>query len=156
MLAPTVPPPSPVESRCPAPTSGRPRLRRRAAAAVEFAIVAPVLMLVILGTIEFGRMMMVLELLNNAARNGARLAVLSSSDTAKVKQAVDDTLTNTTVSGATTTVQVNGAAADVNTASTGDAITVTVSVPASQVSWLPASLFLGNKTLTSTAVMRRE
>lgn len=138
------------------PTPPSRRRVRRAAAAVEFAIVAPLLFVIILGTIEFGRMMMVLELLNNAARNGARLGVVSGNDTAAVQQAVTDTLTSTSVSGATSTVQVNGTSADVNTAATGDTITVTVSVPASSVSWLPSALFLGGKTLTSTASMRHE
>jgi Flp pilus assembly protein TadG len=123
---------------------------------VEFAILAPLLVTLLLGMIEFGRAMMVMELMNNAARNGCRTAVINGSDTAAVTQAVNYTLNSTTVSGATVTVLVNGTQADVNTAITGDAITVTVSVPIANVSWLPTSLFLSGANLTGTAVMRRE
>ena len=46
---------------------------RKAAAAVEFAVVSPLLFTAVLGIIEFGRAMMVLELLNNAARAGVQI-----------------------------------------------------------------------------------
>lgn len=44
------------------------------AAMVEFAIVAPLLFTLILGTIDFGRALFVFNNLTNAAREGARLA----------------------------------------------------------------------------------
>ena len=141
-------------SRTPTPCS--PGARRPAAAVVEFAFVAPLLILLLLGMIEFGRAMMALELLNNAARNGCRLAVVNGSTNDQVTQAVTSTLNNTSVSGATPTILVNGSQADVSSASTGDTITVTVSVPADTISWLPTSFFLSGKNLTGTAVMRRE
>jgi Flp pilus assembly protein TadG len=132
--------------------------RRRGAAVVEFAIVAPVLIMLLLGMIEFGRVMMAMELLNNAARNGARAAVLSGSTTSSVQDAVTQTLTGTSVTGASTPViKVNGSSStDLSAALAGDQISVTVSVTTSNVSWLPNALFLGNKTLTTTVVMRHE
>jgi Flp pilus assembly protein TadG len=107
--------------------------------------------------IEFGRVMMALEMLNNAARNGARMAVISGSTTASAKQAISDTLANTTITGASTSIAVNGdTSVDVSNASPGDTITVTITVPASNVSWLPVAVFTGNKTLGNTVVMRHE
>ncbi len=44
---------------------------------VEFAIVAPIFFLLIFGMIEFGRVVMVQQLLTNASREGARLGVLN-------------------------------------------------------------------------------
>jgi Flp pilus assembly protein TadG len=130
--------------------------RRSAAATVEFAVVAPVLFAVVLGVIEFGRAMMVMELLNNAARTGARAGVLAGSSDSDVQTAVDGVMTGTGVSGYHYTVKVNGNTANANTATTGDSISVTVYVSADSVSWLPVSKFLGGSNLTSTAVMRRE
>src|SRR5438309_10828179 len=48
--------------------------RRRAVAAVEFAVLLPFLLLLLIGIWELGRMIQVQMMLNNAARDGARLA----------------------------------------------------------------------------------
>ena len=51
------------------------RRKRRGAAVVEFAIVAPLFFLLIFGMIEYGRMVMVQQVITNASREGARRAV---------------------------------------------------------------------------------
>jgi hypothetical protein len=38
----------------------------------------------------------------------------------------------------------------------GEPVTVTVSVPFDQVSWLPSPMFLGGTDMSATTVMRRE
>ena len=48
----------------------------RGAELIEFALVLPLLLLVVLGIAEFGFVFMRFEAVNNAAREGARLAVL--------------------------------------------------------------------------------
>jgi len=126
------------------------RRNRRGAAAVEFAVVSPVLFLLIFGMIEFGRMVMVQQIITNAAREGARKAVVDDSTTN-----VSDTVTKYLlgqISGATTTPTT------IASSGTGDygKFQVTVSVPYSSVSWLPHNFWLGSKTLTATSVMRRE
>ena len=58
------------------------RLRRHrfrnenGAAAVEFALIASILFLFVFGIIEFGRLFSELEVLNSAAREGARVAAV--------------------------------------------------------------------------------
>ncbi len=52
--------------------------RRRAAAIVEFAVVMPVLLLILFGIIEFGQLFRIRQTCLHAAREGARLAVLQS------------------------------------------------------------------------------
>jgi len=47
------------------------RHRRRGAAAVEMALVLPIFFTVVLGIIEFGRAMMVSQLMATSAREGA-------------------------------------------------------------------------------------
>ena len=56
------------------------RHRTRGQALVEFTLVAPMLFLLILGTIEAGRFIFFLEVLNNAAREGARYAVVHGAE----------------------------------------------------------------------------
>ena len=46
---------------------------------VEFALVAPILFVLVLGTIELGRFVFFYELLNNATREGARYAIVHGS-----------------------------------------------------------------------------
>lgn len=128
------------------------RKNRRGAAAVEFALVAPVFFLLVFGMIEYGRMVMVQQLLTNAAREGARRGVLDGSTTSEVTTAVTSYLSGASVSGATVTVTPNPP----SSATFGQPVTVQVSVPFNSVSWLPSPLFLGGRTLTSTATMRRE
>src|SRR4051794_14436160 len=54
------------------------RRRRRGAAAAEFALVSVVFFAVLFGIIEFGELVMVNNLLDGAAREGARLAVVNT------------------------------------------------------------------------------
>jgi Flp pilus assembly protein TadG len=128
------------------------RRNRRGAAAVEFAVVSPVLFLLIFGMIEYGRMVMVQQVITNAAREGARKGVLDGSTNSDVTTVVGNYLTSANISGATTTVTPTNP----SNATYGGTVTVSVSVPYSKVSWLPHSFWLGSKTLTATSVMRRE
>ena len=130
------------------------RRKRRGAAVVEFAIVAPVFFLLVFGMIEYGRMVMVQQILTNASREGARAAVLDGATSSGVEEKVLNYLTSCSI---------NGADVDINppnpaSAGYGTGITVTVTVPFSQVSWLPTPMFPGNQnmTLTANSVMRRE
>ena len=125
---------------------------RLGAATVEFAVVVPVFFLLVFGMIEFGRMVMVQQVITNASREGARQAVLDGATTTEVRNAVTSYLTSGSISGATITVSPNPP----SNAAFGDPVSVTVSVPFNQVSWLPSPMFLGGKTLTASTVMRRE
>ncbi len=49
--------------------------KRSGVAAVEMAFVFPLFMLMVLGIVEFGRYMMVGQLVTNSAREGARMAI---------------------------------------------------------------------------------
>ena len=71
-------------------SGSRKRSTRRGVAAVEFALVAPLFFTLILGIIEFGRMMMVQEILVNAAREGARAAILPGETDAQVTTTVSN------------------------------------------------------------------
>jgi Flp pilus assembly protein TadG len=50
--------------------------RRRGAAAVEAALVLPVVCMFLFGVLEYGRYVMTMQMLTNAAREGARYAMI--------------------------------------------------------------------------------
>jgi len=128
------------------------RSKHKGAAVVEFAVVAPVFFLMVFGMIEFGRMVMVEQILTNASREGARVAVLDGTSHTDVVTKVTTYLQNSAINGTTVTVTPYNP----NDAAYGEPVTVTVSVPFTQVSWIPTPMFLGGNTLTATSVMRRE
>ena len=131
------------------------RRNRRGAAVVEFAVVVPIFLMMVFGMIEFGRAIMVQQVLTNASREGARLAVLDSpTPTAgQVTTTVTTYLQKAGISGATVTINPT----EPTTAAYGVPITVTVQVPYSSVSWLPSPWFItGNTQLKAKTVMRRE
>lgn len=127
-------------------------LFRPGAAVVEFAIVAPIFFLFVLGIIEFGRMVMVQQVLTNASREGARVAVVDGATTEEVVARARAILNPAGIRTAQIVIDPNPP----GVARAGAPVTVTVRVPFREVSWLPMPLFLGNITLQATTVMRRE
>ena len=59
--------------------------KRRGAAVVEFAVVSPVLILLIFEILEFGRLVMVQQVLTNASREGARRAILEQTTSSEIE-----------------------------------------------------------------------
>jgi len=106
----------------------------------------------VFGMIEFGRMIMVQQVITNASREGARIAVLDGSTTAAVQSAVQTYLQGATIQNAEVTVSPDPP----SSAGYGEPVTVTVSITFDQVSWLPSPMFLSGRSLTATSVMRRE
>lgn len=72
------------------------RLRRadEGQSLAEFAILLPILLGVVIGIFEFGRAWNIDQVLTNAAREGARLAVIPTSSEDDVVEAVEEALTN--------------------------------------------------------------
>lgn len=120
---------------------------------VEFAIVAPIFVLFVFGMIEYGRMVMVQQVLTNATREGARIAVLEGATEDEVVDAVVDYCTSSRVPVTPSDVSVNP---DPAGASLGQPITVSIGIPFTSVSWLPSPMYLGATQLNATSVMRKE
>ncbi len=127
------------------------RIRRRGIAAAEFAIVAPVFFLMVIGSIELGRALMVQQVLINASRVGARMASTTGATTSAVQTAVQDYTTGVAVPGVSVSVSPSP-----SSAAAGTVITVTASVPFNNVSWMGSPWYLGGKTLTANSQMRKE
>jgi Flp pilus assembly protein TadG len=130
---------------------GRDLQSRCGVATVEFAIIAPLFFLLVLGSIELGRALMVQQILTNASRAGARDAVTLAGTQDSAIAAATDFAAGASVGGIAVTVSPNPA-----TASSGQMVSVTVTVPYENVTWVPAPWFMGGKTLTATSVMRKE
>jgi len=118
---------------------------------VEFALVAPLMILFTMGLIDIGRMTMVKQLLVNASREGARQATLTEATSASVQAGVLQTLSNSGVTGSVTI-----SPSSLTGASAGTTVTVTVSADANSVSWMGSSMFMFGKYITAATSMRRE
>lgn len=66
--------------------------RRRGAAIVEFAVVLPLLLMLLFGIIDFGWIFMVRQTLTNAAREGCRVAVLKTATADQVRARVQSVM----------------------------------------------------------------
>ena len=128
------------------------RSGRSGAALVEMAVVFPLLLTMILGMIEMARLGMVSQLLTTAAREGCRVAVIQGKTQADVQARVNAVLAGSGISVGTVTPTPSNWA----TASTGTAVTVSLSVPYSRVTWIPLPRFLKTATIRASATMNAE
>lgn len=123
----------------------------RGAAAVELAVIAPVLFTILFGIIEFGWMFAVKNSMVNAAREGARLGALQGSDYDDIVERVDSALAPLGLDAEVTYNIVEATVED-------PFVRVTLRVPQSEVSLIGnffAHLFAGRQ-IEATASMRKE
>jgi Flp pilus assembly protein TadG len=126
--------------------------RPRGASAVEMAIVAPVFVMLLLGQIESSRLGMVSQLLTTASREGCRVAVIYGSTQTDVQTRINSVLSGSGISVGTVTPSPS----TWQNAAKGTAVTVSLSVPYSQVSWLGTPFFLKNVTISASATLSSE
>jgi Flp pilus assembly protein TadG len=136
------------------------KCRRPGAATVELALVAPLFLLMLAGIIEFGQAFRLEHALSNAARRGARAAIVDGATTSQVTEKVKThcaSLLGVSKDHLKVTVSLKGqVGADVSTAAAGDEITVTVSIPYSKVGvGFYTNLFSG-KSLSSSCTLESE
>ena len=132
------------------------RLNERGAVAAEFALLLPVILLILLGTIEFGMIMYSRELITNASREGARAGIIqvSPKPTAGAITTIATTyLTGTGIKPADVTITVTGAGG-VNPATL--TVTATYRYPW-LIPYIPTVLGLPKPLpLTGQTIMRHE
>jgi len=73
----------------------------RGAAAVEFALILPILLLLIGGIVDFGRAFFTQVVITNAAREGARAAVVGADAVARASAAADGVTPTPTITAGT-------------------------------------------------------
>jgi Flp pilus assembly protein TadG len=129
---------------------------RSGVAAVEFAVIMPVMAFLIIGLWEVGRMVEVQQYLINGAREGARQASTGVKTTAEVKQTVvtylqQKGLTFVAASNVTVTSVTNTGITDPSLATQMDQFRVSVSVPFDSVKWVALTRLTGLTNLTASA-----
>ncbi len=104
------------------------------------------------GMIEISRMVMVKQLLINASREGARLAVLPSATDQQVISQIQSDLASGMIGNAV----ISFSPSSLSTAPAGTPITVLIQVNANSVSWLPKPMFVTSQVISASTTMRRE
>jgi len=122
---------------------------RSGAVVVEFAICAPLLFMFFFASLEFSRVNMIRQSIENAVYEGARRGIVpgaTADDCRNSAQAVLNTIfaRNATISVTPTVI----------TQDTSE-VTVAVSVPVNNNSWV-IPVFFANKTISSAMTLKRE
>lgn len=134
-----------------------PGKRRKGASAVELALVAPFVFLLLFGSFEFARVMAVKQALTNAARVSARKASLATTNDVEAAREmaydslcglISDPESNSNLTISITPATLNGLAS-------GTEVTASVEILCQDVTWLPP-VFLSGANIQATATARRE
>lgn len=125
----------------------RPRQHRRGTASVELAFLMPFLLMLLLGIWEVGRLIQINQILNNAAREGARLASTGKKTDDEVKLAICYYLQNAGLKDYSsqrdsiiTVYNATEPGIDSAAAVQMDKLEITVSIPWSDVRWTTLNL----------------
>jgi len=136
------------------PHSSR-RLPRRATAAVEMAMVAPLVASLLFGLLEVGRMVQVNQILSNAAREGARNASTGINSYASMQTVIQNYLTNAGITNQTgLTISIydvtqgnSGPQFNPSTAAWCDQLQVVVTLPYSTIQLAPGLNIMPESTV---------
>lgn len=127
------------------------RLRRARTGAVvtEFAICAPILFLFFFASLEFGRVNMIRQTVENAVYEGSRRGIVPGATADNCRAAAQAVLNTVSAADAVITV----APAEITSDTTE--VTVSIAVPLNSNSWV-TPLFFADKTLSSSMTLNRE
>lgn len=127
------------------------RGKSRGVAAAELAVCLPVVVLLVIATIEACSALFLKQSLTVAAYEGVRTALEDGASSANVQTACDQILADRRIQGATVTISPANFAA----LGPGDFIDVTVRAPCDANSVVPTTFYRG-RTLSATASMMNE
>jgi Flp pilus assembly protein TadG len=122
--------------------------RARGAVVVEMAVLAPLLLTIMLGIIEFGWVFMVRQTMTTAARGGARVATLQGTTETDIEDRVNDYMSPSGLS--TYTITITRATEEDPTE------TVRIQIPYADVSLVGGYFGPTNFNLSATSSMRKE
>jgi Flp pilus assembly protein TadG len=137
-------------------------VNEKGAAVVEFAVILPLLLLLIFGMIEFGFLIYNKAMITNASREAARNGILFRNDRTGLKTEISNTvdaylLDFLVTFGGTGVHTIDTVPDDAGSITTGDYLTVTVAYPY-EFLVIPAfiSNLAGGVSLVGTTTMRAE
>ena len=159
--------------RCKGKLKGRmhPHPRRRGATAVEMAIVLPLLLVLVFGIIEFGRAMMVQQILVNTAREATRRAVIPGATDEQVYQIIDGYLANAGIDEFDVILELDDAPHDleegiengelhysdsIENAHSKTRVGIEVSVLHEDVAWGPLRMIASDRRISSNMILMRK
>lgn len=131
---------------------------RRGVAMLEMAIVLPILLLLLLGILELGRVVMIYQIATNATREAARRAIVPGATDSTVLSTCNTYLDRGGISSTGRSVQIlnaGGSSSSLATIRSKETVTVRAVIPFSENTW-GFSQILGGRSFTSTSTMRRE
>ena len=142
------------------------RLRRRAAGdagaeLIELALVFPILLLLVAGIVDFGFLFQRYEVVTNAAREGARVAVLPSYTAGDIQQRETDYLNSGGMTATIAPPSVTYCTETLPSGATVPVVTVAVQYPSEFAFIGPIAMMVGGSgwgttTLTASSTMRIE
>ena len=153
------------------PTRWRRRPTRRGSTIVQAAITLPMMLLLLFGILEYSRYVMLLQVMNNAAREGCRYAVMHTNPVvisgvtygnadSDVKTLVSNCLAGQALSGQAVTVYGSDSLGVTNGTTwqnTQSGQFITVKITGNFVSLLPTFLHMASTVpITAESVMRSE
>lgn len=124
---------------------------RRGVATVEFAVCLPVIVLVVLGSIEAASMLFLRQAMIQSAYEGAKVAILRDADNTAAIAAAEAVIQGRQLDG----VSISFDPPNVAAAVPGDTIRVTASAPGDANSFIPFGPFR-NHVVAAQAVMIKE
>lgn len=130
------------------------KTRYRGIAAVEAAIVFPLLLLLTLGVIEYGWMFLKAEQTTNAARNGARIAIRPGENNASVAAEIDLLMSDAGMGSSGYTITFTPA--NVTDPLLGETLKVQISVPWANIALMNIPLLPGPANISASVAMAKE
>jgi Flp pilus assembly protein TadG len=125
--------------------------KSRGVAATELAVCLPVIVLLVIATIEACSALFLKQSLTAAAYEGVRTAIAQNASPADVQAACNQLLADRKIKGATITIN----PPSIVNLNPGEYVAITVSAPCSSNSLVPATFYRG-RTLSATATMMIE
>ena len=135
-------------------------LARRGNALLDAALVLPILLSLMFGTVEYGHYFYWKHTLQGAAREGARTAITANAQNTEVINAVRTSMSAAGIDPAKYTVKIRNATdtadVDVRGVTTGNGVLVKVYAQWGTVGMRPLGLISAGKQVTGQTVMRKE
>ncbi len=123
--------------------------KRHGVATVEFATVLPLFVLLLLGTVEASRAVMVQHSIHEATRAGCRIYTIGDATQQDARDMIDQALADTGLTGYTVSFE---PATKAEITETLQPVTVTISIPSDEVMWL-SPFFINGGTISSRCTM---
>ena len=122
--------------------------------AVEAALVFPLLVLLTFGAIKYGWLFLKTQQITNAARYGARMAILPDADVDEIKASIINMMTAVNIPVTVDNITITPV--DISSLSVGDSIEVRIVIPAESVDIMDVSLFPSVGNLGASVTMAKE